>query len=82
MSEVQTTRVYRVLRGVPQTRLQEGDLLWLIGSRRSCLGGYVGNFQHVYEHRAPNGTPTGIYSPDGRPVPNIPMAFVEPVATQ
>lgn len=74
MTEVKTTRLYRVTTSIPMGP-RRGTVLWLVGSRPSSLGGYIGNFEHTYEH---TGNP-GLYSPNGNPVRNLPMHLVEPI---
>ncbi len=70
---IRTTRLYRVKQNIPMMA-QKDDILWLVGSRKSSLGGYIGNFQRTYEHS--NNT---TYSPNGTPVDNIPMFYVEAI---
>ena len=72
MATIQPSNLFRLTTIIPLVA-QPGDILWLIGSRKSSLGGYIGNFEHTYKHRG-----TNTYSPDGRKVPHIPMNLVTP----
>jgi hypothetical protein len=81
MSNIITPNLYRLCDGLPRegalaasvAGLVPDEVYWLMGSRRSSLGGYLGRFEGVYKHAL------GI-SPDGETVcENIPMRYLTPV---
>lgn len=48
------------------------SLYWLESSRRSSLGGYIGNLRETYRHAR------GI-SPSGKSIDNLPLRYLENV---
>ena len=51
--------------------LRAGIVYWLVGSRPSSLGGYIGTFRDTYRH----GDNT---SPGPKEFANVPMRYVKP----
>jgi len=57
MADIAASTLRRVVKIPPEPhqrmfmpRIAIGDVLWLHGSRRSSLGGYIGQFSKTYSH--------------------------------